>query len=220
MPSTLSVFIAGGTGYLGTPLIRTLVERGHQVRALVRPGSERKLPPGCEAVVGDALDSASYENQIRPSHTFVQLVGVSHPNPSKAAEFQAIDRASALGAVDAASRAGIQHFIYLSVAQPAPMMKSFIVVRAECEAALRKSGMNVTIVRPWYVLGRGHRWPYVLLPMYWICEQIPSTREGARRLGLVTLDQMTRTLGSAIENPCLGARLVEVPQIRTGAVTS
>src|SRR6266568_810305 len=221
MPSTLSVFIAGGTGYLGTPLIRTLVERGHQVRALVRPGSERKLPPGCEAVVGDALDFASYENQIRPSHTFVQLVGVSHPNPSKAAEFQAIDRASALGAVDAASRGGIQHFIYLSVAQPAPMMKSYIVVRAECEAAVRKSGMNVTIVRPWYVLGRGHRWPYVLLPMYWICEQIPSTREGARRLGLVTLDQMTRTLASAVENPCIGARLVEVPQIRTGgAVTS
>jgi len=218
MPSTLSVFIAGGTGYLGTPLIRTLVERGHQVRALVRPGSERKLPPGCEAVVGDALDFASYENQIRPSHTFVQLVGVSHPNPSKAAEFQAIDRASALGAVDAASRGGIQHFIYLSVAQPAPMMKSYIVVRAECEAALRKSGLNVTIVRPWYVLGRGHRWPYVLLPMYWICGRIPSTREGARRLGLVTLDQMTRTLASAVENPCVGARLVEVPQIRTGAV--
>jgi uncharacterized protein YbjT (DUF2867 family) len=189
------------------------------IRALVRPGSERKLPPGCEAVVGDALDSASYENHIRPSHTFVQLVGVSHPNPSKAAEFQAIDRASALGAVDAARRAGIQHFIYLSVAQPAPMMKSYIVVRAECEAALRKSGMNVTIVRPWYVLGRGHRWPYVLLPMYWICEQIPSTREGAQRLGLVTLDQMTRTLASAVENPCIGARLVEVPQIRTGAVT-
>ncbi len=185
MPSTLSVFITGGTGYLGIPLIRTLVERGHQLRALVRSGSERKLPRGCRAVVGNALDSASYENQIRPSHTFVQLVGVSHPNPSKAAEFQAIDRASALRAVDAAVRAGIQYFIYLSVAQPAPMMKSYITVRAECEAALRKSGMNVTIVRPWYVLGPGHSWPYVLLPMYWICERIPSTREGARRLGLV-----------------------------------
>jgi len=218
MPSTLSVFITGGTGYLGTPLIRTLVERGHQVRALVRSGSERKLPRGCRAVVGSALDSAACENQIRPSHTFVQLVGVSHPNPSKAAEFQAIDRASALRAVDAAVRAGIQYFIYLSVAQPAPMMKSYITVRAECEAALRKSGMNVTIVRPWYVLGPGHSWPYVLLPMYWICERIPSTREGARRLGLVTLDQMTRTLASAVENPGVGGSLVEVPQIRTGAV--
>src|SRR5262249_41371250 len=108
----------------------------------------------------------------------------------------------------------VQHFVYLSVAHPAPIMKSYIAVREECEAALLASGMNVTIVRPWYVLGPGHRWPYALLPMYWICERIPSTREGARRLGLVTLAQMTRALVWAIENPCIGARIVEVPQIR------
>jgi len=80
--------------------------------------------------------------------------------------------------------------------------------------------MNVTIVRPWYVLGPGHRWPYALLPMYWLCERIPSTREGARRLGLVTLPQMTRTLLSAIENPSIGARIIEALQIRTGLPTA
>ena len=78
--------------------------------------------------------------------------------------------------------------------------------------------MNVTIVRPWYVLGPGHRWPYVLLPMYWLFERLPSTRDGARRLGLVTLAQMTQTLASAVENPSIGARFVEVPQIRSGSV--
>jgi uncharacterized protein YbjT (DUF2867 family) len=219
MPArTFSVFVTGGTGYIGTPLIRALLERGHNVRALVRPGSEKKLAPGAEAVPGNALDSSSYAARIQPSHTFVQLVGVSHPSPSKAAQFQAIDRTSALGAIAAARQAGVQHFIYLSVAQPAPIMKSYQNVRAECETTLRESGMNVTIVRPWYVLGRGHRWPYVLLPMYWLCERIPSTRNGARRLGLVTLAQMTQTLVSAVENPCIGARFVEVPQIRTGNV--
>lgn len=218
---TFSVFITGSTGYLGTPLIRALVDRGHSVRALVRPGSEKKLPAGVTAVSGNALDASSYAARLAPSHTFVQLVGVSHPSPSKAAEFQAIDRASALGAIAAARQAGVRHFIYLSVAQPAPIMKSYQSVRAECEAALLESGggrMNVTIVRPWYVLGRGHRWPYVLLPMYWLCERIPSTREGARRLGLVTLGQMTQTLVSAVENPSIGARFVEVPQIRRGTV--
>jgi uncharacterized protein YbjT (DUF2867 family) len=147
-------------------------------------------------------------------------VGVAHPSPSKAAEFQAIDRTSALGAIAAAKAAGIQHFIYLSVAHPAPIMKSYIAVRAECEAALQTSGMNVTIVRPWYVLGPGHRWPYALLPMYWICERISSTREGARRLGLVTLTQMTRTLVSAVENPRAGARIIDVPQIRAAAAVA
>jgi len=66
-------------------------------------------------------------------------------------------------------------------------MKSYIAVRAKCEAQLLANGMKVTIVRLWYVLGRLHRWPYVLLPMYWICERIPATRHGAKRLRLVTL---------------------------------
>lgn len=211
-----SIFIAGGTGYIGRPLIQQLVARGHRVRALVRAGSENKLPAGCEPVVGNALDPATYASRVAPSSTFVQLVGVSHPSPAKAAEFQAIDRASGLGAIRAARDAGIRHFVYLSVAQPAPVMKSYIAVRAECEQSLLTSGMNVTILRPWYVLGSGHRWPYALLPMYWLCERIPSTREGARRLGLVTLDQMVRTLVSAVENPSIGARFIEVPQIRTG----
>jgi nucleoside-diphosphate-sugar epimerase len=79
----LSIFITGGTGYIGTPLIRALLERGHTTRALVRPGSETKLPPGAEAVPGNALDSSSYATRIQPSHTFVQLVGVSHPTHRK-----------------------------------------------------------------------------------------------------------------------------------------
>lgn len=216
----VSVFVSGGTGYIGLPLLRVLVERGHRIRALVRPGSENKLPMGCEPINGNALDASSYADRVAPSHTFVQLVGVAHPTPSKSVEFRNIDRASALGAIAAAKNSGVQHFVYLSVAQPAPVMKSYTAVRAECEAALHAAGMNVTIVRPWYVLGPGHRWPYALLPMYWLCERIPSTRHGARRLGLVSLPQMTRTLVSAIENPCIGARIIEVPQIRTGVATA
>ena len=58
------VFITGGTGYVGRPLINLFLERGHEVRALVRPGSEKKLPPGCRPVSGDALDGNSYAGQI------------------------------------------------------------------------------------------------------------------------------------------------------------
>ena len=214
-----SVFVTGGSGYIGRALIEQLVARGHKVRALVRIGSEQKLPLGCQPVIGNALAASSYAECIAPSDAFVQLVGVAHPSPTKTGEFYAIDRVSGLGAVTAAKQAGVQHFMYLSVAQPAPMMKSYIAVRAECEQALLASGMNITVVRPWYVLGPGHRWPYALLPMYWLCECIPSTREGALRLGLVTLEQMVRTLVSAVENPSVGARFIEVPQIRKGEVS-
>jgi uncharacterized protein YbjT (DUF2867 family) len=209
-----SVFIAGGTGYMGQRLIARLLARGHEVRALVRAGSEKKLPAGCTPVPGDALNGASYAAQITPADTFVQLVGVAHPSPAKAKEFRQIDLPAGLGAIAAAKSAGIRHFVYLSVAHPAPMMHTYIAVRAECEAAIASAALNATILLPWYVLGPGHWWPYLLVPIYTLAELLPQTREGARRLGLVTLEQMTNALTFAVENPAQGRRIVTVPEIR------
>jgi uncharacterized protein YbjT (DUF2867 family) len=114
----------------------------------------------------------------------------------------------------AAEQASIQHLLYVSVAQPAPVMKAYIAVRAAVEAMIRASGLNATILRPWYVLGPGHRWPYLLKPMYWILERLPQTRDAARRLGLVTLGEMVAALRDAVENPCQDIRVRAVPEIR------
>jgi len=210
----MNLFIAGGTGYLGTRLIAELLRRGHTVRALARKESEQKLPAGCAPIIGNALDKNSYMNQIRPADTFVHLVGVSHPNPSKAEQFRTIDLVSVQNSVPAAVAAGIKHFVYVGVAHPAPVMQAYWQTRVECEAIIRASGLNATILRPWYVLGPGHRWPYVLAPMYWLFERLPATRETAQRLGFVTLQQMINALVNAIENPVQGMRILEVTQIR------
>jgi uncharacterized protein YbjT (DUF2867 family) len=212
------LFVAGGTGYMGTRLIAMLLQRGHEVRALARQSSAQKLPPGCVPVIGNALDKNAYGKHVRPADTFVHLVGVSHPNPSKAEQFRRIDLASVQNSVPAAVAAGVQHFVYVSVAHPAPVMQAYWQVRAECEALIRASGLNTTILRPWYVLGPGHRWPYVLVPMYWLFQRLPATRDTARRLGLVTLKQMLHTLIGAVENPSQGIRILEVEAIRRANV--
>ena len=209
-----SVFVTGGTGFMGRNLIMELVHRKYAVQALARHGSEHKLPHGCKVIPGDALDKNSFVAQISPAETFVQLIGVTHPNPAKKDEFRAVDLGSARAAIDAACEAGIRHFVYVSVAQPAPVMKFYIGVRAEAEKMIRESGMNATILRPWYVLGPGRRWPVVLKPMYWMMERIPATRESARRLGLVTLEQMVGALVRSIENPAHGVRILGVSEIR------
>jgi len=208
-----NVFITGGTGYMGRRLVGKLLARGHKVRTLVRKGSEAKLPAGVESVIGDALDASSYADRVLPSDTLVQLVGVAHPSPAKGKEFRAIDLPSGLAAVQAAKRAET-HLVYVSVGHPAPMMKDYIAVRSQVEQAIRDAGLNATVLRPWYVLGPGHRWPYALIPFYKLCELLPSTRQGARRLGLVTLPQMIAALVRAVENPAQGVRVVEVPEIR------
>ena len=208
------VFVTGGTGYMGRRLIRALAARGHAIRALVRSDSEGKLPYGCRAVIGDALDGNSYASEVPPSDTLVQLVGCPKPSPRKAQQFRDIDLRSGLAAVSAAKRAGIRHLVYVSVAHPAPIMQVYIQPRVEVEEAISAAGLSATILRPWYVLGPGHRWPYFILPVYWMMRLMPSKRETAQRLGLVSLRQMIGALVHAVENPLEGIRIVDVPEIR------
>jgi len=210
------VFLTGGTGYMGRALAEELLRRGHRVRMLVRPGSEGKAPGGCELIHGDALRAESYAPHVMPADTFVHLVGVAHPNPKKAAEFRTIDLKSCQEAVSAAVAARVKHFIYLSVARPAPVMHEYQAVRAEGELIIQKAGLAATCVRPWYVLGPGHRWPTALIPLYALARLYPPTRAGAERLALVTLEQMARTLAWAVENPADELRVLEPKHIKRG----
>ena len=147
--------------------------------------------------------------------TLVHLVGVPHPNPAKARQFRAVDLVSIQASVEAAARAHPRpHLVYLSVAQPAPVMRAYVAVRQEGEALLRARGIDATCLRPWYVLGPGHRWPYVLLPFYALLGLIPFVGPAVDRLGFVTLPQMVRALVGAVENPAPGVRVIEVPEIR------
>jgi uncharacterized protein YbjT (DUF2867 family) len=210
-----AVFVTGGTGYLGVPLIESLIARRFDVQALVRPGSEHKVPAGAASVTGDALDPATFAAAIPAEATLVHLVGTAHPNPSKAAEFQRVDLASIRATTAAARQAGVRHLIYVSVAHPAPVMKAYIAVRQQGEALVRETGIPATILRPWYVLGPGHWWPYALVPLYALLRALPATREAAERLALVTRREMVAALVRAVERPHSGAtRIVGADEIR------
>ena len=208
------VFLTGASGFMGRRLTAELLRRGHQVRGLVRQGSESRVAAGCEVVTADPLNAASYKNRVTGADTFVHLVGVTHPNPSKAGQFRSIDLVSAKAAISAATSAGIGHFVYVSVAHPAPIMQEYIAARSEAEEDIRAAGFNATILRPWYVLGPGRRWPIMLLPVYALLRMFPSTRESAQRLGLVTHTQMIQTMAAAVEHPPRGVRVLDVPRIR------
>ena len=212
--SQRTVFVTGGTGYLGRRLITQLLARGHTVRALARAGSESRLPAGAILVRGDALHALTYAPAIRPADTFVHLVGVAHPSPAKAAEFLRVDLASVHAAVPAAVTAGVRHFVYVSVAHPAPVMQAYLAARTAAERTIRESGLNATVLRPWYVVGPGHWWPLLLLPGYGLASLLPGSRATARRLGLVTLGQMVRALVHSVETPIDGHRTLDVPAIR------
>jgi uncharacterized protein YbjT (DUF2867 family) len=203
-----AVFVTGASGFMGRRLSEELLRRDHRVRCLVRRGSERGAPPAAEIVVANPLDGATYAPNVSGCDTFVHLVGVSHPSPAKAAQFRTVDLASAKAAVAAAKGAAVRHFVYVSVAHPAPVMRAYIEARSEAEDAIRASGLDATIVRPWYVLGPGRQWPLLFGPVFRLLPE---------RLGLVRIEEMIATLADAVAKPPRGVRIVEVPEIRSTA---
>ena len=211
------VVVLGGTGYVGRPLIEQLLSRGHQVTALARAESRARVPSGATVVEGSALSADDVVRSFSADCTLVLLVGTPHPSPRKAKEFREVDLVAARAAAEAAARfARLAHIVYVSVAHPAPVMKAYIEARSEGERLLGATGVPLTVLRPWYVLGPGHWWPYALVPIYALLERVPSTRASAKRLGLVTQHQMLNALVRAIERPVApGIRVVGVPEMRS-----
>ena len=74
--------------------------------------------------------------------------------------------------------------------------------------------MRATFIRPWYVLGPGHRWPYAILPLYWIGSLVPGSRDTSRRLYPVKLRDVIRTLADAVSIPPDRVRIIEAPEMR------
>ena len=209
------IFITGGTGYMGKRLLKALVSRGYDVTALVRKGSERKLPKGVRAIIANPFDPATFQQWIPKGAVFVQLLGVPHPSPQKKDQFTEVDLRSVKASADAAAAIGASHFVYLSVAMTqSNVMKEYQAVRKEGEAYLQTKPLSCTFIRPWYVLGPGHWWPVLLLPFYGLAQFKEAWRKKAAAFSLVTLKQMLCILIKAIETPPAQRRIIEVQHIK------
>ncbi len=210
-----TVFITGATGYMGTRLIKMLLAKGHRVIALTRLQSRHKVPAGAEVVTGNPFDENTFYDFIPKDAVFVQLLGVPHPSPAKAPQFTSIDLASVKASANAAAKAGASHVIYVSVSmQHSKLMQAYQQVRRQGEACCMSKQLNCTFIRPWYVLGPGHWWPVILMPLYALANMVPAWKKKAAGTALVTLPQMLASLVSAIEAKPQPLTIVEIAAIK------
>ena len=113
-----TIFITGGTGYIGSRLIKALQQKGgYRIKTLVRKGSEHKLPPGCEVIFGNALDASTYVDAVAGVDIFVHMIGVPHPSPAKKEAFKAIDLVSVQQAAKVIQEKKVPQVVYISVSQ-------------------------------------------------------------------------------------------------------
>lgn len=108
--------VTGGSGFLGSAVVRTLLDRGAKVRALVRPTSPRGNFSGldCEIVVGDLTDPASLESALQGVRYLFHVAAdyrLWAPDPA------VIIRANVEGTTNlfrAALSAGVERIVYTS----------------------------------------------------------------------------------------------------------
>lgn len=138
----MTILVTGATGNVGTKVVKQLVQRGANVRTLVRDTSKANFPAGVDVVQGDLLDVDSLRRAMKGVSTLFLLNGVV------ADEFT-----QALIALNVAREAGIEGIVYLSV------LHSDIYVNVPhfagkygVERMLEKMGMGATVLRPAYFM--------------------------------------------------------------------
>jgi nucleoside-diphosphate-sugar epimerase len=120
----MKVFIAGASGAIGQPLVRQLVEHGHEVVGMTRSNTEVIEALGAQAVVADAFDADAVRSAVasaRPDVVVNELTDLDRPlNPRKYDEWLAgtnkLRREGTKNLIDASVAAGVPKFISQSVA--------------------------------------------------------------------------------------------------------
>mgnify|MGYP001436192460 CR=1 FL=1 len=149
-----SILVVGGTGRIGSEIVKALEQRGKNVRVFARTTSDRKRLQGLDIsyVIGNVLtenDVAQALEQQKYDAVISSLAKVrQEPNPH-AVGGQHLTKW--------AKKNGVKHFILISSlgAGPNPVhtkYKEILQAKGVAEAALTSSGIDYTIIRTGIIL--------------------------------------------------------------------
>ncbi|MGA9875182.1 MAG: NAD(P)H-binding protein [Solirubrobacteraceae bacterium] len=152
------LLLTGGTGLIGSALLRRLVAEGQPVRCLVR--DPRRLGPQrvrVQIALGDLADPPSFRNAMRGVDTVVHLAASTRDQPRGSIEELAAIATWRM--VEAAQRAGVEHFVFFSALGASTHHRARLFrAKALAEQAVRESDMRSTVIAPSLVYAPGDRW--------------------------------------------------------------
>lgn len=156
----MKIAITGGTGFIGRYMVRGMSGAGHEVRALVRPGSEGRFehPPGkpAELFVGDLTQPASLEGFLAGADLLLHVAS-AHDHLTDQ-ELQKVNVQGTESLLTEAKRNGPAHiriWVISSAVIGAPVYSYYRDTKRIQEKLFRGSGLEWASFRPTLVYGVG-----------------------------------------------------------------
>ncbi len=156
MRSGNMILVTGGTGFVGSHLVRRLASENIQTRCLVRKTSdiERLKRLGMEVAYGDATDRESLKKAVESVDVVIHLVGIILEK--KGATFEIVHTQGTRNLVEACRDANVRRFIYISaLGARENAMSRYHITKWQAEQAVINSGMEYVIFRPSIMIGEG-----------------------------------------------------------------
>lgn len=193
----LRICVTGTTGFVGSHLVRTLLDEGHEVSALVRPvAATAALPRQVRVSRGDVLDQASVSRALAEVEVVVHLAsGHGDDGPEIIARgTENVGRA--------AVEAGVERLVFLSclpanAASPSPFFRA----KWQAEHSVRALGVPYVILRPSLVLGRGDSVTRPLADLVRALPVIPIPGSGRQRHQPMDVEDLCRCIAQAASSP-------------------
>ncbi len=152
----MKVTLFGGTGFVGSHLMRALRDQGHHITLF----SRRSVPvsEGVNLIVGEINETAKLTKALHETETVIYCIGIIRDNPRRGITYEKAHVSLLQRIIDQAAKQKVGHFILLSANGIASARTPYQRTKLAGEAILKASGIPWTIIRPSLIFGppEGH----------------------------------------------------------------
>ena len=207
----MKVLVTGGTGVVGSALVRELHRRGHAVRVLSRSAREASpwWPSEVEAFEGDVSDERSLRGAGDGCQAIVHAAGIATEEPPERT-FQRVNIDGTRYVVLEAERAGVERVVFVSSLGADRGQSAYHKSKLVAEDVVRAFTRDWVIVRPGAVYGPGDEHVSVLLRMVRSLPIVPTIGDGTQRFQPIWHEDLARAVATVVEQPELRCRVLEV----------
>jgi len=151
----MKVAVIGGTGFVGSYIVDALIDAGHSVSLLVRPGSEQKLHrrDDVRVTLGDVGSATAVADTVAGCDAVIYCVGILREFPGKGITFEALQYEGVVRTIEAAIGAGAKRFLLMSANGVKVPGTPYQETKKRAEDVLLASGLHATVFRPSVVFG-------------------------------------------------------------------